>query len=73
MLSAILIVPFFVCPSFLIESNSHIILVMLFKYALPSFGLGYVLYGFSRPLVYERMGLINKEDVSDKEVRMNIG
>jgi uncharacterized membrane protein len=49
-LSAIVIVPIYVCPVFLIQSRRYILPIMLIKYVIPSFMAGVLLYGYSKTI-----------------------
>ena len=62
-LSSIAVIPIYVCPVYLIESKKYIIAILTVKYGIPSFMIGFLLYGYSK-LIYERFNLINEEDVS---------
>lgn len=49
---------------------------MIFKYALPAAGLGYLLFGLSRQLVYARMGIVRTDDddaLLNEGKRLNMG
>lgn len=62
-LSAMPVVPLYVCPIFLIESKRYIFSILTIKYGIPSFVVGFLLYGYSKA-IYERFNLMNEEDVS---------
>ena len=67
-----MIVPLFICPVFLINSNSNVFVILIFKYSLPSFVVGYLLYAHSK-FVYEKFDLLNQDDVSHVESSMTMG
>ena len=72
-LSALPIVPIFVCPVFLIASRRFIFAVLAVKYGLPAFMIGFLLFGYSKP-VYERFNLTNEYDSTlTLESSMNMG
>ena len=47
-LSFFLIVPFFVSPTFYIKSSRHATIVLIIKYAVPSFLISFIFYGYSK-------------------------
>ena len=47
-------------------------LILIFKYSLPSFVVGYLLYAHSK-FVYEKFDLLNQDDVSQVESSMTMG
>ena len=61
--SLLLIFPVFVCPAFFIKSMKYILLVLLFKYGMPGFFVGLMLFGFSKR-AYERLSIVQEEDLS---------
>ena len=61
LLAAIPVFIFFVVPTFYFKNNVGTVAALLFRYGLPSFVTGFLLYGCSK-YVYEMMGLINLED-----------
>ena len=66
-LSLFIILPLYVLPLFLIKSSRFVILILVIKYGVPSFLLGFVLYGYSK-LVYKRFGLLSEESLTDTSV-----
>ena len=72
-LSALAIVPIFVCPVYLISSSRFVFAVLMVKYAIPSFIIGFILFGHSKT-IYERFNLINEEEISlELENSLNMG
>lgn len=63
LLSAIPIVIVFVLPEILIASRSVVLPIFLSKYALPSYIIGFLLFGYSKR-VYQRYNLVNIEDTN---------
>ncbi|CDW89873.1 pap2 superfamily phosphatase [Stylonychia lemnae] len=66
-ISILLIVPLYILPIFLIKSARFVLLVLLVKYGLPSFLIGFVLYGYSK-LLYKRFNLISDDMLNDSNV-----
>lgn len=60
-LSIIPIIPIYVCPLFLINSSRFLFVIMVIKYILPTFMIGFLLYGHSK-VIYQRFNLVNDED-----------
>lgn len=50
LISIIPIVAVYVCPVYLIQSTRYVFLVLLFKYALPTFLIGVILFGYSKQI-----------------------
>jgi len=72
-LSAIVVVPLYVCPVFLIKSSKFVLPIFFIKYALPTFLAGFLLFGYSK-ILYERFNLVNDEDTNVAlEKAMNMG
>lgn len=72
-LSAIPVVVIFVCPLYFIQSRAYVIPILAFKYAIPSFVIGFLLYGYSKSM-YAKFGLVNEEDtIVVKEKGLNMG
>ena len=72
-LSLIPVVFIFALPVFLIKSRSYILPIFLIKWAIPSFLIGNILFGYSKT-VYAKFGLINEEDTNIvKEKGVNMG
>eukprot|EP00347_Sterkiella_histriomuscorum_P008639 403344328 len=63
-LSILIIVPLYVLPLFLIKSSKYVLLILVIKYAVPSFLMGFTLYGYSK-LLYKRFNLIQDESLND--------
>jgi hypothetical protein len=69
LISLVFIVPVYVCPIYLIGATQYVFLVLLFKYALPTFGIAFLLFGFSKQ-VYQRFGVVNNDDM---DIQLDIG
>jgi len=71
-ISAVVIVPCFVLPLYLIKDNFGVFLVLIIKYMGPAFVTGYILYGHIK-VVYDKLGLLNNEDITQGEARLTLG
>ena len=72
-LSTIPIGLIFLLPVLLIASRSMVLPILLIKYSVPSFLIGFVLYGYSRQ-IFQKFNLVNNEETSIVlEKGMNMG
>ena len=72
-LSAVPIGLIFLPPLLLIASRNMVLPILLIKYAVPSFVIGFILYGYSKPM-YQKFNLVNNEETSIVlEKGMNMG
>lgn len=61
-----MIVPIYVLPTFLIKSSKYVLLILIIKYAVPSFLTGFILYGYSK-LFYSRFNMLSEENLHDDD------
>ncbi len=72
-LSTIPIGLIFLLPVLLIASRSMVLPILLIKYSVPSFLIGFVLYGYSKQ-IFQKFNLVNNEETSIVlEKGMNMG
>jgi hypothetical protein len=73
LLSAIPIGLIFLAPVLLIASRNMVLPILLIKYSVPSFLIGFLLYGYSKQ-IFQKFNLVNNEETSIVlEKGMNMG
>lgn len=74
-ISAPIVALFFALPVYLIASEGPLLIVFIVKYAGPSFLIAFILFGYSKGMIYQRIfdgSLLNEEDVSE-HLSLSIG
>lgn len=60
-ISSLVIIPIYICPVYFIRATRYPLIILLIKYALPSFIIGAVHFGYSK-VIYNRFNLVLEED-----------